>query len=62
MNAQWWVRYRTGPNAPLQLITLSSADLADHRAATRRAAKEARARLKRQGVERPLIQSIQCVG
>lgn len=64
MSAQWWVRYRD-PDAPhrgLQLLSLSIPDLRDARAATRRAARTARERLKRKGVKRPLIQSIQCVG
>lgn len=62
MNALWWVRYRDNPNAPLQLLSLSSPDLRDPKAATRRAASTARARLKARGIKKPVIVAVSCVG
>lgn len=60
-NAQWWVRYTDAKNAQSGMLSLSSPDLANVRAAHKRARDTARDRLAKKGVKAVGLSS-QCVG
>jgi predicted nucleic acid-binding Zn ribbon protein len=60
MNAMWWVRY-TDQNGQSGMLSLSSPDLRDPKAAHKRARETAKKRLAKKGVKAKNLTS-QCVG